>query len=336
MQINRKQLVEALAIVKPGLAGKEIIAQTTSFAFLGDEVVTYNDEISVRCPVPGLDLTGAIKAESLYQFLNKVKQDEIHLEITEKEIIVSAGKSRAGLALEAEITLPLEEVGKRAHWVELPETFLRFLKMASNTCAIDLSRPILTCVNIQPSGLIQGSDGYRLLRCMSEEMDIEEVLLPRHIAVEVVKFAPTHIANGDGWVHFKNAEEAVLSCRIFEEAYPNTEKFASATGQKITFPKTLVEGIEKASVFSKQDHYLDEKIQIEIKDRKLTITADNVSCWYEESLNIKYEGDVIRFLVTPYLFVEMLGDTQDCIVGKDRLKFEGGSWVYLAMLRGEG
>ena len=64
MQINRQNLQKALEIVKPGLSNKEIIEQTTSFAFIDGKVVTYNDEISICHPVEGLTLEGAVKADS--------------------------------------------------------------------------------------------------------------------------------------------------------------------------------------------------------------------------------------------------------------------------------
>ena len=72
MKINKVELQEALEKVKPGLASRELIEQSTSFAFMGDRVVTYNDEISISHPVKNLDVTGAVKAQTLYAFLNKI------------------------------------------------------------------------------------------------------------------------------------------------------------------------------------------------------------------------------------------------------------------------
>ncbi len=65
--ISKKKLQEALEIVKPGLSNNEIIEQTTSFAFIDGRVITYNDELSISCPVEELNVQGAVKAEELYQ-----------------------------------------------------------------------------------------------------------------------------------------------------------------------------------------------------------------------------------------------------------------------------
>ena len=75
--MKRIDLLKALEIVKPGLASKEIIQQTTSFAFIEGRVVTFNDEISISHPVPDLDIQGAVQADELYKFLKKTKADEI-------------------------------------------------------------------------------------------------------------------------------------------------------------------------------------------------------------------------------------------------------------------
>ena len=52
MKINRKELLDTLSIVSPGVSNKEMaIEQATTFAFLKDRVVTYNDEISISHPI---------------------------------------------------------------------------------------------------------------------------------------------------------------------------------------------------------------------------------------------------------------------------------------------
>ena len=91
MIINKTNLQTALEIVKPGLASKELIDQSTSFAFMGDRVVTYNDDISVSHPIEGLNITGAVKADKLYALLNKLKQEEIEVEICGGEILLKSG-----------------------------------------------------------------------------------------------------------------------------------------------------------------------------------------------------------------------------------------------------
>ena len=93
MKINKAELQNALEKVKPGLAGKELIEQSTSFSFVNNRVVTYNDEISISHPVKGLEIKGAVKAQALYSFLGKVKKEEIDVEYEDNQIIIKTGRS---------------------------------------------------------------------------------------------------------------------------------------------------------------------------------------------------------------------------------------------------
>ena len=80
MSTNRKDLLKVLQLVRPGLAAKEIIEQSTSFIFTKGQVIAYNDEISVSHPVvKGLDLDGAVQANELFALLNKLTDDTIEL-----------------------------------------------------------------------------------------------------------------------------------------------------------------------------------------------------------------------------------------------------------------
>ena len=93
MKVKKENLRNALEIVKPGLSNKELIEQSTSFAFIKGRVVTYNDEISISHPVEDLKNSGAIKAEELYALLSKIKEEEIDIVPQEAEILIKDGVS---------------------------------------------------------------------------------------------------------------------------------------------------------------------------------------------------------------------------------------------------
>ena len=150
--MKKQHLLEALEIVKPGLATKEVIEQTNYFAFMGGRVVTYNDKISLSHPVLGLDVTGAVHAEELYQLLRKIKKEDIEVVMTDNEIGLSAGNAKAGLVLQQEIKLPLSEVAEHSKWFKLPEGFLKSLKFALGAVSSDSSEPILTTVHVNQKG----------------------------------------------------------------------------------------------------------------------------------------------------------------------------------------
>lgn len=332
MKLNKDELKSALEVVKPGLASKEIIEQSTSFAFMDGRVVTYNDEISISHPVEGLSIEGAVKAEELYKLLSKLKKDEIEMELTESEVILSSGRMRAGLVLMKEIKLPLEELGDMdGKWKKLPENFVEGLKFAIGSCSSDMSQAILTCVHIT-NDFMEASDSFRI-SIYFVKLPVKDVLLPAPSAKHLLGFTPTHILEGTSWVHFKNAAGTILSCRIFEDKFPNTAHIVNVEGESIQFPRTLTEILDRAVVFSKRDHFTDETITVVLGEKRIVISGSSDYGWFEESANIKYTGRAIEFKITPDLLSGILNQSSDCVLSKDRIMFTGENWKYVAMLR---
>jgi hypothetical protein len=334
MNIQKETLKKALETVKPGLAGKEIIEQSTSFAFMGDRVVTYNDEISISHPVEGLNLTGAIRAEELYQLLSKLKREEIEVEITATEVILSSGKMKAGLILQSEIKLPLEEIGEISKWKTLPENFSEACQFVASSCSTDMSRAILTCVHIT-GNQVEASDAYQIaqFKFNSGLSAKTNLLIPATSIREVIKINPTKIALGSGWVHFQNEAGTVLSCRIFEDEFPDTSSHMEVEGIEITFPKTIGEILDRASVFSKQAVSTDETITITLDKNRVKIAGKSDSGWFEEEANIKFSEEKTSFMITPSLFRNILNRSNSCVLGSSKVKFSGENWDFMALLK---
>ncbi|KKK60644.1 hypothetical protein LCGC14_3022320, partial [marine sediment metagenome] len=199
----------------------------------------------------------------------------------------------------------------------------------------DQSTPKLTCVNITKEGAMTGSDGYKIMHCETgQEMPIKTFLLPASSASEVIKLIPIHVSEGKGWVHFRSKEKTVLSCRIFEgDVFPDVSNALKVVGVELTFPKTIDDVLDRASVFAKRRHNLDESVVITIEKNRLKIKAKSDTGWIEEETNIRYNDDPLEFSFTPFLLRDILKETHAFILGEKALKFEGAGWEYVAMLR---
>ena len=336
MKISKTELQDALEIVKPGLANKDIIEQATSFAFMENKIVTYNDEISISHPIEGLEIEGAIKADELYKLLSRMTKDEIDISIKGGELLLKSGKSKAGLILEAEINLPLEEIGDLGKWRTLPDNFIHFIKFAMGACSRDMSQGVLICVYVNKKGFIEASDRYKLIRCdLESKVPVKSFLIPASSAVELVKLNANEIAEGDGWIHFKTEEGTIISCRIFEDDYPDITEFLEVEGVELSLPRTLDKILDRASVFSKRDHLLDESVVITLGEspNKIKVRAESPTGWIEEEANIKYNDEPTTFSITPYLLKGILAETTTCILCENRLKFSGDGWEYVTVLK---
>lgn len=339
MKIQRKDLLEALAIVKPGLAGKEIIEQTTSFAFLNGQVITYNDEISIAHPVPGLEISGAVKAEELYKLMSRMRDGEINISATDNEVLIQSGKAKAGLTLQSEIVLPLYEVSSAKNWIKLPDGFYNALNMTTPCCAKDMSRPVLTGVYVGGSvGEVVAADNVKIMRYQIPKSAIGEFIMPGNSAKELLKY--TNIvekAQANAWAHFRTTEGTVFSCRLFndDDNYPisETRRHLDFAGQAIKLPKNLGVILDRAAVFAKQDHMSDEEVDVMLENKKMVIRGQSQFGWFEEETKVRYDGERILFVAHPAILKEASERINSCVLGDDRMKFVGNDWEHVICLK---
>lgn len=341
MKVNKKELQQALTIVKPGLANKELLEQTTSFAFMDGRVLTYNDEVSVSHPVGEIDFEGAVKAEEIYGLLSKLKKEEVDFETTEDTLEITCGRVKAGLKLEREIRLPIKKIPKKWEVIPDPKKFKEFVGLAMRTCSTDMSRLKLTCVYIGES-LVIGSDGHKLIKCKGLDLPVDSFLLPASSAVELLKTDPTHMTLEGAWAHFKNKDGTVFSCRLLEDDYVSMDSINSILRftklETFKFPDRILEMLGRVHQLAKCKFVLDEWIDITVEDGKIKLYArsEETNSWIEESATMKTLEN-FNFRISPSLFVTILGMTTMCTISDDktRVQFTSKDWEYVVMLRGE-
>lgn len=331
--MNKQVLQDALEIVKPGLANKEIVPQSTSFAFLDGRVVTYNDMISVSHPVD-FEITGAVEAEVLYKILGKFNEDsEIEITITENEILLFCGKAKCGMPLHNEITLPVTNFDENTEWTPIPEGLVQALKFAMHSCSDDASKPVLTCVHVDArNGVIHASDNYRITKYFIPAVDVPEFLIPASTVKQLVKYDIAQMAFSDGWAHFATDAGTVFSSRIVEDEFPDVEAFFDVTGAPVKIPESLSEILKRASVFAKDDVLSNEIVTVTMGGRKITIKAKSESGWFEEEANIRYSGTPVEFAVNQNLLLDILAASPDCTIGDSCLLFSGENWKHVIAL----
>ncbi len=334
MQIKKSVLQNALEVTRSALANREIIEQSTSFVFTKGYIITYNDEISIRYPI-NLEIEGVIRSDKLYNLLSKIKKEDIDISYSSKnEVEISSGRMKAGITIQPEIKIPLD-ILEVDGWKELPKNFVESIKFAIPFCGKDMSRPLLTAIHVNKNGFVEASDSYCIVRyTLEKEMPVNTFLIPATAATEIVKINPTTIAFKEkGWIYFRSEDGIVIASRIFDEdKYFDVSSFLEVEGQQIIFPSNTLEVIERASVFAKRDFVLDEKIEMKFENKRLKIKSTSAEGWFEEELNIRYSSESQSIVIPPYLLRDILSKTTKSIISKDRIKFEGENWIYIATL----
>ena len=349
MKINTAALLNALKIAKPGLAEKEWIEQTRSFAFRNGMVITYNDELSISHPVPFLeDMTGAINGQELYNLLDKITHDTIDMDIDDNQVQVRVGRLKAGIPINSEILLPLAEVDAPKDWVEIPSTLIEALKFSiyglmnpnrsgQRGYVNDPSSVVLGCVHITQT-ILESSDNIRLTRFrLDGKMPRYPLLIPARTAKELISYPIkwTSANESNSWVHFKTEDETVLSCRTVSAEYPDIAQIADVEGQEVQLPPSLVDILTKAQVFSLTSHPLDEEVEVNIGDKRIVIRSQSEhGSWFEESIRFIFDGEPVTFTAHPLFLKDICQRPNTCIIAPDRLKFYGEGWEYVLALKG--
>jgi len=164
-------------------------------------------------------------------------------------------------------------------------------------------------------------------------MPVKTFLLPQTSAIIVERLEPTQIAEGNGWIHFKTEQGTIISCRIFEDKFPNCNIFLNVEGEKLIFPKETIEMIDKAEIFTKRDYILDESININIKNNVLIIKSKSETGWCETTKKLKEKIKDINFAIIPYLLKTILKENNNCIINNKMISFTGNAWQYVSMLK---
>jgi len=327
------ELKGALESVRPGLARKEFIEQTTSVIFRQDQVFTFNDEVAVVVPLKS-GIIGAVPSDPLYKFLSKLPDDrEVEIESAENEFRFSCGRSRAGIRRDEEIKLPLdEEISEPKDWTNLPKNFLPSLKRVLFSVAQGGHIPILTCVHITKS-FMETCDGFRMTRCDCKirgwETDINIVgknlgKLPEY---EVTKFGFSN-----NWLQFLNENGTRYCVRVIDGEYPDLSKFMEVEGVEIEFPEELEKALEWASIVADDSIKYKQCVEIGISKGKLVVKGEGPEGWAEETLRMRYTGEPIIFQTNPVLLKDMSSMTRKIIAGADSLKIEADGFVHIVSL----
>jgi len=333
------EIRNVLELVRPGLAKKDLIEQSTSVVFSEGRAWTFNDEVSVSVPID-LGITGSIPAEPLYKFLGKLPPDgDIQVEGADGEFRFSCGRSKAGIRRDGDIRLPVaEEVTEPERWEDLPEGFTEAVGRVLFSCAQGGHRPILICIHVTPE-FMESCDGFRMTRVSYRfgPKDDNDLCIVGKNLEKIADYSLTRFGISGNWLQFSNEDGVKYSMRIVEGSYPDLDKFIDVgDGQEIELPaKGLEKALEWASVVADDSIKYRQRIVLEIQKGRVVVKGEGPDGWAEETVRMKYSGPALRFQANPSLLKEMLGLGSRVTVGKESMKIESDGFVHVVSLEDE-
>lgn len=329
MKVNREDFLQCLDSVAPGLSSREVIEQSSCFVFKDKMIHTFNEEISCSIKTT-VSFEGAVQAKPLLSILKKLDEEHIDIEVTESELLIKGRNKRAGVAMEQKIVLPIDSIVLPTKWKKLDKDFAEAVHMAAGCASTDESQFSFTCVNITPEFVI-ACDNLQVARYMVKT-DIKQSTLVKHNSIKhIVNLGMVKFSESENYLHFKNKNGLILSCRRYIEDYPDVSGLFDVKGSKIALPKGLEEAAEKGSIFS-SENVDNDKITIDIKPGKITIKGTGSAGWYKEVKKTNYSGRPISFTIAPKMLQEIVKKHNECKIAPERLMVEAGKFTYITCL----
>ena len=257
MKLNRLKLINDLKRVMPGVeSGNSILDGADTISFTEDSILSYNDSIAVSVPV-ATGIVGSVKSKECFALLQKLKGQEITAVVKNNNLILKCGDSKANLKLvESSIMEYLENLKlEELKWKKVKPGFMDALRF----CRLNGSTSPYRGIYVNDDVMIATDEIRVAVAHLNGEYKpfwIDDCSVNELIKVNVIM---TEISVSDGWVHFKETDGAIFSCKTndiskypFDALYKiKSEKAIMKQGDAIgQLPPSFKEAVDRVAVLS--------------------------------------------------------------------------------------
>ncbi len=329
-KVNRIEFINTLARVEAGLSPRAFIDQSDCYVFQSGWVSSFNDEICCRAK-SGLpaELTGAVHAKPLKDALGAMTADEVTINFKEKEFQVVAGRhERAGIRMEREIVLPVDEVSVPEQWIVLPPDFSTAVNKVMDAAGTNDEEFLSVCVHIHPE-YVEATDRKQMCRYRLETGVDQSFLVRAKSIAPMVKLDVVKIGQTDEWVHFRN-KSLIFSCRRHVEDYFKLDEVFDFRGTATKLPRGGDTAASLAGTFCEGKD--NDKVLVTLKPGWMNVRGEGSYGYGERDLEMEYDGDDLTFRLAPQMLTKLVKDAVDCELDGTKLCIRGERWTYLTVL----
>jgi len=334
--MKKQVLLEAIKKVKPAISDGKLIEFKGLIIFDGEKLISYGDNISISVPLK-TDFIAAIQEEKFTKLIEKSAVDEISLSLEEDQLIVGAeGKAGFSLISYDPKTIPDLGLAQVKEWNKFPEGFIDALKFCIFSAANDSSYGSMCNLYVAKDRIIS-SDNYRISeKILKSEMTgllDNKLLISRKIASFLSAFKIIEYALTESCAHYKDENGVVFTHRVIVDDYPSLEEFLNVEGRKIQLPKALSGALNRAqSILSKDE----DKVTVKIAKKFINVFSEGKGAWFKEPVSAPdYDGDELKFDVSPEHMIQILEFSTDVIIGENILLFAGNDFRHSVCLINE-
>ncbi len=319
MKCKRSELLAVFDAVAPGLASRDMLANSQSFVFYDERLFTYNDKVAVSIGMPaGWEFEGAVKASELHRVMRKMDSEDVDVASDGTTLAFTCGRTKVEVKTESEYVRHHETMGFPEKWATLPPTVMDAIRRASMCAGRSLSRPLLMFVHVKGDE-VRATDNHRLLVNTVKNGKMPEFLVPAGVVSDLVTFGCTHVGRTEGWLHFKAPSGVVFSTRTLDpKGYPDFSALLEVEGNEFSFPTELSAGLQRAK------EALDPKeiqpvVELETHNGILQLTASGPFAVVKERYKVAFKEDM-SFCINPNLLADALKLAVTAVVSEKRIR----------------
>lgn len=328
MKVNREKLLATLECVAPGLSTREMIEQSSCFAFQDGRVFTYNEEMACSHSSP-LKIEGAVQSGALLEILRVLPDKMLDIEPGDGVLRLRGKRKKTDIRMEGKVVLPIESVEVPKKWRPLSEQFSEAVDLVRHCASKDETIHMLTCLHVHPK-YVEACDNAQYARYRLKGV-VEEPILVRADAVKhIAPLGMTEIGESENWVHFRNPDKLVLSCRRTLDPYQDFSGFLKESGRRITLPKTIAKATTAAGTFSKEND--QDLIEVQLRPGWLCVEGRGQSGRHWQKTKVAYDGPEFYFLISPELLGDLVSRHSDCELTDNTLRVTTGRFTYSTSL----
>jgi len=326
-QISRRDFLQRLLMVKPGISARESLQQSSCVIFRKGRLYTMNQEVS--CSIPSaLDtgVEGALRADKLMDLLQSLDDDEMEVGQVGKTLLLSGKNKEAKLVMEMEIVLPLEGVELPKVYQPLSPDFAEAVKLVK-VCTKKKSDFALETLHMTPK-FLEASDNSRIIRYSVPTFTTGEVLARADSLSSMTQLGMLEAAETENWLHFRNSLKLRVSVRKFAvQKYPDLSQFLKLRGERVVFPPAMQVAVARAGIMA------EESVRVSLSNEGLTVLGQAAGGTYRETISYdKYVGPAITFSLPSKMLLEALEKSSTCEVTDCSLRVAGEKYTFVAAI----
>lgn len=292
--MDRNQLLGVIEKLKPAISNKSILDQASLMLFNKEYITSYNSHIAISIPFES-EIIGGVPFDEMLALLKKIKAVNIDIGITDDYLGITSGKTNAILNIVKNVDFPdLEK--ENEEWKPVPSDFVYGVSICATFTSKNIMDGVLEYINVN-NEKVSACDSVRATRYVIQDSMPEMNILYSFVPI-LIKQNPQLYRISKNWIHFKDSEENIYSCRKYIAPFPTIEYLPEIQAEKkinVVFPSEIKEIIDRVGILGYKNQKGEVLFNLTISKDKIICSGDNDKGRIEESIDVDFpeiENDI--------------------------------------------